>query len=132
SVSVVGGPFNIESVTNFALAGFSSTNVVVSFNPTNAGSFTNFIVFKASNGGNRVTRVSGTGLTAAQLAVVPSSIDFGLVDVTAGTNALASLLVTNLGGASITNGVASVEPGPFSIVSGTPFNLSGFSSTNLV
>src|SRR5439155_25950709 len=50
----------------------------------------------------------------------------------AGTNALASFTVTNLGGSPITDGVASIGAGPFSIVSGTPFTLGAFGSTNVV
>jgi PKD repeat protein len=37
-----------------------------------------------------------------------------------------------MGGAALTNGVATISAGPFSILSGTPFNLPGFGATNLV
>src|SRR5260370_32783323 len=40
--------------------------------------------------------------------------------------------LTNLGGAAITNGLATVGAGPFSVLAGTPFNLPGLGSTNLV
>jgi PKD repeat protein len=49
-----------------------------------------------------------------------------------GSNAQASFVVTNQGGAALSNGVATLTAGPFSILSGTPFNLPGFSATNLV
>src|SRR5204863_6204178 len=78
-----------------------------------------------------VTPVPGSALTPGQLAAVPASLDFGVVDLDAGTTAQASLVLTNLGGAPITNGLASVGGGPFAIVSGAAFSLAGFGSTNL-
>src|SRR5439155_23630800 len=41
-------------------------------------------------------------------------------------------VLTNQGGASLSNGVATISGGPFTIVSGTPFSLAGFASTNVV
>src|SRR5439155_24880823 len=57
AVSISAGPFSIESAGSFALQGFSATNVVVSFNPTNEGTFTNLVFFAASSGPNRINRV---------------------------------------------------------------------------
>ena len=69
-------------------------------------------------------------LPTAQLSVSPGSLNFGTVAVN--SNALASLVLTNAGGAALTNGSATVSAGPFSIVSGTPFNLPAYSATNVV
>jgi PKD repeat protein len=57
-------------------------------------------------------------------------LNFGTVAV--GSNAQASFVVTNQGGATLTNGLATVSNGPFTILSGTPFSLDGFGATNLV
>src|SRR6266567_4122542 len=118
-----------QSGSDFSLATYQTGLVMVSFAPTNAASFSNTVVF-TSNGGNSTNTVTGVGLTPALLAVSPPSLSFGTLAV--GSNAQASFVVTNLGGAALTNGVATISAGPFSIVSGTPFSLSGFGSTNLV
>src|SRR5262249_8454144 len=65
-----------------------------------------------------------------QMSVVPSSLNFGAVAV--GNNAQLNFTVTNLGGAALSNGAASINGGPFSIVSGASFSLAGFGSTNVV
>src|SRR6266478_478347 len=122
-------PFLIQSGTPFSLAPGQTGLVAVSFAPTNAVSFSNVVVF-TSNDGNSTNSVTGSGLTPPQLAVLPSSLDFGTVAV--GSNAQASFTITNLGGAPLSNGVATVNGGPFTILSGTPFNLPGSGSTNLV
>src|SRR5439155_15649422 len=103
--------------------------VMVSFAPTNAASFSNVVVF-TSNGGNATNSVTGVGLTPAQLGVSPPSLNFGTVAV--GASAQASFVVTNLGGAALSNGIATISAGTCSIVSGTPFTLAGFGSTNVV
>jgi PKD repeat protein len=122
-------PFAIQSGSPFSLTPGQTGLVAVSFSPTNAASFSNQVVF-TSNGGNSSNSVTGAGLTPAQLAVAPTGLDFGTVAV--GASAQASFVVTNLGGAALTNGLATVSPGPFAIVSGTPFALPGFGGTNLV
>src|SRR5713226_3806662 len=122
-------PFAIQSGSPFSLTPGQTGLVAVSFSPTNAASFSNLVVF-TSNGGNSSNSVTGTGLTPAQLAVTPPGLDFGTVAV--GASAQASFVVTNLGGAALTNGVATISPGPFTIISGTPFALPGFGATNLV
>ena len=124
-------PYAIQSGSPYNIPSGQTGQVTIVFSPTQAGSFSNVVVFQ-SNGGNGTNSLFGIAVTAGQLAVVPGSFDFGLVDITAGTNAIGSLTITNLGGAPITNGSASISPGAFSIVSGTPFVLPGFGSTNLV
>jgi PKD repeat protein len=57
-------------------------------------------------------------------------LGFGLVAV--GSNVQASFVVTNQGGAALAGGAVSVSGGPFTILSGTPFNLAGFGTTNVV
>ena len=68
--------------------------------------------------------------TSAQLAVSPPSLDFGVI--TAGASIQGTFVLTNQGGQALVNGAASVSGGPFTILSGTPFNLAGFGATNLV
>jgi PKD repeat protein len=122
-------PFSIQAGSPFSL-GFSQTGVVqVTFAPNSVGSFTNQLIF-TSNGGNRTNLLIGAGSSVAQLAVTPASLNFGLV--AAGSNSQSSFSITNLGGGTLANGNAVVSGGPFSIISGTPFNLPGFGATNLV
>src|SRR5262249_24888792 len=61
--------------------------------------------------------------------VAPAALNFGIVVV--GGNAQSTFTITNLGGANLTNGVAAIQGGPFTILSGTPFALTGFGATNL-
>jgi len=122
-------PFRVQSGTPFSVLPGQTGTVSVSFAPVAAGAFSNVVVF-LSNGGNSTNPVSGVGLTPGQLGVLPPSLDFGAVTV--GSTAQASFVITNRGGTALTNGTASVGAGPFAIVSGTPFTLPGFSSTNLV
>src|SRR5262249_45391940 len=83
----------------------------------------------ASNDGNRTNSVTGSALTPPQLSVAPASFNFGTVAV--GSNALANFVVTNLGGAPLTNGSASVSGGGFTVLSGAFFNLPGNGATNV-
>ena len=122
-------PFAIQSGSSLNLAPGQTGIVSVSFAPVSAGTFSNAVIF-VSNGGNSTNVLSGIGLTPPQLAVLPGSINFGTVAV--GTNAQASFTLTNTGGATLSNGVASIGAGAFTILSGTPFTLPGFGSTNLV
>jgi PKD repeat protein len=122
-------PFAIQSGSPFSVAPGQTGQVQVSFSPLSSGSFSNVAVF-TSNGGNSTNAVTGNAVTAPQLSVSPASLNFGTIAV--GSNAQAGFVVTNQGGATLTNGVATISAGPFSIVSGTPFNLPGFGATNLV
>jgi PKD repeat protein len=122
-------PFAVQSGSPFTVASSQTGQVFISFSPTNAASFSNAAVF-VGNAGNRTNSLAGIGLTPAQIAVSPATLPFGLLAV--GSNAQASFVVTNQGGAALSNGVATLTAGPFSILSGTPFNLPGFSATNLV
>ncbi|HLH52414.1 MAG TPA: choice-of-anchor D domain-containing protein [Verrucomicrobiae bacterium] len=121
-------PFKITAGSPFSLTAGQTGTVQVAFSPTASGSFSNVVVF-TSNGGNASDAVTGSAITPAQLAVSPSSLNFGLLPV--GTNAQASFTLTNLGGASLTNGLATIQGTGFTIVSGSPFSLPGFGSTNL-
>src|SRR5260370_3924882 len=98
----------------------------MTFAPTNAASFSNLAVF-TSNGGNSSNLLTGVGLTPAQLAVAPASLNFGIVAV--GANAQASFLVTHLGRATLSNRVVSLISGPFTVLSAPPSSPSGFGST---
>ncbi|HXU77865.1 MAG TPA: choice-of-anchor D domain-containing protein, partial [Methylomirabilota bacterium] len=121
-------PFDLPT-SSLTLGAGQTGLIAVTFSPLTSGSFSNIIVFNTS-GGTITNSVLGIGLTPPQLAILPSSINFGTVAV--GTNAQASFTVTNTGGAALSNGLATVSGGPFTILSGTPFSLPGFGSTNLV
>ena len=101
------------------------------------GNFGKFVAPTVANGkvylatfSNRLNVYGLLPATNAQLAVSPPGINFGTVAV--GANAQASFVATNQGGATLTNGVATVNAGPFTIVSGTPFSLPAAGATNLV
>src|SRR5262249_31751598 len=72
--------FAIRSGSPFSVPGYGSTNVVVSFSPTAAGSASNLVVF-TSNGGNATNTVTGLGLPVGQIAVAPPSLNFAYVAV---------------------------------------------------
>src|SRR5262249_22801761 len=101
----------------------------IAFSPATAGNFSNVVVF-TSNGGNSTNSVTGVGLTPPQLAIVPASLDFGIVDVDACQVGYANFVVTNLGGASITNGTAQFNS-PFGVLHGVPFSVPGFGSATV-
>ena len=121
-------PFAITSGSPFNLAAGQTGMVSVAFSPTTAGAFSNVVVF-TSNGGNSTNTVLAAAVNPAQFAVSPPTLDFGIVAV--GSNPQASFVLTNAGGAGLTNGTATIQGGPFTIVSGTPFNVPGSGSTNL-
>jgi len=68
-------------------------------------------------------------IAPASLVVAPAGLNFGLTATGATTQA--SLVVSNAGAATL-NGTATISPGAFSAVSGTPFNLAASAWTNLV
>jgi uncharacterized repeat protein (TIGR01451 family) len=118
---VGGAPFAIASGTPFNVAGFGSTNVVVDFTPSSAGSFTDQVVF-TSNGGGATNAVTGVGTIPAQLVVSPATLNFGALLV--GPTSTQSFSVVNAG-LTLLSGTATAGGSPFSIISGTPYNLSG-------
>jgi PKD repeat protein len=121
-------PFGIQSGTPYTLAAGESAIVTVRFAPTNSGTFSNTVVF-VSNGGNTNSGVTGIAVTPAQLVALPSTLDFGTVAV--GSSSQAVLVLTNQGGAA-TSGAATIGGNAYLILSGSPFSLPGFGSTNLV
>jgi T5SS/PEP-CTERM-associated repeat protein len=121
-------PFLIASGNPYAVAGGQTATVSVAFAPTASGTFTGSVAFTA-NGGASTNTVSGTGLTAGNISVSPTSYSFGAL--TTGTTAQTTLVVTNSGGTAVSNGTASVT-GPFSILSGATFSVPGFGTTNVV
>jgi PKD repeat protein len=123
------GPFAIVSDGSYSVAGAGSTNVLVSFTPPSPGSFSNSVVF-TSNGGVSTNAVSGASLTPGSITITPAMLNFGAL--VTGTTAQASFVVTNSGGMAVSNGTAIVGGGPFTIVSGAAFSVSGLGSTNVV
>jgi hypothetical protein len=121
-------PFRISGGTPFSLTLGQTGLVQVAFSPASVGNFSNVVTF-TSNGGNSTNAVTGSGVAAAQLAVSPPSLTFGTLTV--GANAQLSFTITNTGGVTLSNGVATVPSGPFTVLSGTPFSLPAFGTTNL-
>src|SRR5260370_41013848 len=71
-------PFAIAGGSPLNLAPGQTGQVQVAFRPTSAGRFSNVVVF-TSNGGNSANTVTGSGLTPAQLGVLPGSLHFATV-----------------------------------------------------
>ncbi len=125
-------PFVVISPPNGGyndLAGGQTTTVTVAFAPGSAATFNGSVIF-TSDGGNSTNAVSGVGLTPGSIAVTPATLDFGTLAT--GTTAQASFVVTNSGGTAVSNGMSTVDGGPFTIVSGGAFSLPGFGTTNVV
>src|SRR4029077_10717748 len=59
----------------------------------------------------------------------PAALNFGILTV--GANAQLNFTLTNTGGVKLSNGVATIQAGAFAILSGTPFALPAFGTTNL-
>ncbi len=127
--AVVPAPFAIAGGSPFNLLPGQTGMVAVAFAPTLPGTFNANVLFN-SNAGNKTNAVTAVGVSAGQIAAIPSSLNFGFVPV--GSTAPAALTVTNLGGTAVSNGTATVTGGPFTIGSGGTFNLTGFGSTNVV
>ena len=113
---------------------FGDSNLSASINPTNtytnAGSFTVSLTAIGAGGTNTLTRTNYVVvIQPAQLVVRPASLDFGLI--TTGATVQAAMVVSNSGAATL-SGSASIPPGSFSIISGTPFSLDTSGWTNLV
>ena len=121
------GPFTIVNGSAYSLAGGSSTNVVISFTPLSPGNYSNSVVF-TSNGGVSTNAVTGAGLMPANLLVTPGSLNFGTVAT--GTTAQTSFVVTNSGGALLSG--TAVAGGAFAISSGSPYNVPGLGTTNVI
>ena len=97
---------------------------------TNAGNYS--VMLTASNAAGSAT-VTHTNFISVQptmqLAVTPGHLDFGILS--SDGQAQASLVLSN-GGPGILTGTATVGPGAFSILAGTPFTLDETGWTNLV
>ncbi len=126
--AAVGLPFTVSANASYTVAGGATGMVLISFSPTTAGTVTSNVVFN-STGGVSTNAVTGTGLAPANLFVNPGSLSFGTI--VAGTTTQGSFTVSNSGGVPL-NGTASVGGTTFTIASGTPFNIPGLGSTNIV
>lgn len=124
----VTSPFAMISGSPYSVAGGQTSVVALSFSPVAAGNFSNTVVF-GSNGGTSSNAVTGSAVTPPQLSVTPSGLNFGTIAT--GTTAQASFVVTNTGGTTL-NGSATASGAPFAIVSGSPYGVAGFASTNVV
>ena len=118
--SISGTGFSLSGITTpVTLTAGQSTSLTVTFAPQSAGS-ANGTVTLASDASNPTLTISltGTGVTAGQLASNPSSEALG--NVTVGTQQTVTATITNTGGSSVTISQASI--------SGTGFSLSGITT----
>ena len=120
----------ICTVGSLASNGVASIALVVT--PLASGVITNIASASALNvdpnpGDNVLTNIASV-VTAMQLSVTPASFEFGTIAT--GTTQQTSFVVTNLGGATLT-GTATVSTATFAVVSGSPFSIVGFGTTNV-
>ena len=125
--TAVGLPFAATSNASYTVAGGATGLVLISFSPSAAGAVTSNVVF-TSTGGAATNAVTGTGLTPANLLVNPGSLNFGTIAT--GTTAQATFVVTNSGGALLSG--TAVAGGAFTVSSGSPYNVPGFSKGNVI
>jgi PKD repeat protein len=122
-------PFTVTNGGSYTVSGGQTQAVTVAFTPGSAAPFNGSVIF-ASTGGNSTNAVSGVGLTASSIAVTPALLNFGVLMT--GTTAQASFVVTNSGGTAVTNGTATVDGGPFTVVAGATFSVPGFGTSNVM
>ena len=122
----VAGSFAV-TVNSLNLNPGQTQTVAVTFTPSSAGVAGSSVIFR-TNGGDSTNAVTGTGLTPASVSA-PASLNFGYVAT--GNFTQTTVVVTNTGGTATSNGVATANA-PFSIFSGTPFNVPGNASANIV
>jgi PKD repeat protein len=127
--AVVPAPFFITSGGSFNLAAGQTGTVSVAFVPDSAGTFNRSVVF-SSNAGASTNAVNGVGLTPGQINVDPVSYDFGTVAL--GRTSQVLFAVSNLGDTTVTNGVATISAGAFSIASGNTFSIPGHGSVDVI
>jgi len=113
---------------------FGDGNSATNDNPvhtyTNAGSYSVTLTATGAGGTNALTRTDYiVVINPALLVVTPASLDFGLL--APGATVQASFVISNAGVATLT-GEATLDIGPFTILSGTPFSLEESGTTNLV
>ncbi|HEY6167488.1 MAG TPA: Calx-beta domain-containing protein [Verrucomicrobiae bacterium] len=126
---------------------YFATNGVLSFAPGQTNqTFSVAVIGNTLNNSNRTFLVNLLNPVAATLGrgqgvgtilspppglltVAPASHDFGVLALGGATNF--TFVISNAGGSPLT-GTASVAPGPFAILSGTPFSVDSHASTNLV
>lgn len=123
----VGGPFAIASGSPFNIGPGVTNLVVIRFQPSLGGGFTNHAVI-VSGGGTATCTVSGVGLAPAAIGIDPLSYDFGYVAT--GQSAQAIFAVTNFGDFALA-GTATVS-GAFSVIGNPAFNLAAHGSSNIV
>jgi hypothetical protein len=133
-ISIAGAGFSVIGLTTpYTLAAGATATVSVTFSPTSATSYsgTLTITSDASNSPLSVP-VSGTGTQPpqAQLAVSPSSVNFG--NVNAGGTSAQSVTVTNSGNAAATISQVSESGAGFSVTGiSSPYTLAAGSGVTM-
>lgn len=128
SVGSLSSPFSIASGGgSFSLEPGKSRSVVIDFSPTSLGAFSQdlLITHNATNLlGPTTLRLTGTGLFIVNLAVEPTSVNFGKVPL--GQSVTQTLTFTNLSTSlnTLTGSIGTLSgndggSGPFSVVSGS-------------
>ena len=126
--ATVAGPYAIAGSSAFTVQPGQTGTVTVAFSPVADGAFTNAVLF-ASNGGNSTNPVTGHGVAAGQITVNPSTLDFGPLAM--GSTSQKVFVVANSGGTAVTNGIATVNGGPYSILAGATFTVPAGGATNV-
>ncbi|MGA2695800.1 MAG: choice-of-anchor D domain-containing protein [Terriglobales bacterium] len=126
-ISVSGTGFSLSSslTTPFTLAAGKSTNIGVTFLPTqpNSDTGTLTIASNASDTGNLIVGLAGQGLSQGQIGASPTDLELG--NVTIGTTATGSVVISNsTGGGSVTLTQINVSGAGFSVTTSPALPLS--------
>ena len=116
---------SLDNVTFTNIVGQTATNLATGSLP--ATTYYRAVVTSGACGSSNSTVATVIVTGGGQLSVSPSSYNFGVV--TNGTSKLFSFIVTNTGCGSLSGTVTGSAP--FTVVSGSPFNLSGYSGTTV-
>ena len=129
-VSLTGSTGTIQWQASLDNVTFTNVTGQTGANLTNSMAVTTYYRAVVTSGacGNATSTVATVTVTGGgQLGVSPASYNFGVV--TNGTSKQFSFSVTNMGCGALSGTVTSSVP--FTVVSGSPFNLSGYSATNV-
>ncbi len=96
SITAGGTDYSVPSTVNVSVPVDSSVQIIVTFNPTTAGTRTGTATITANDAFNASDTVSLTGVGGAVFTASPTSIDFGNT-VLVGAFAEQTLMITNTG-----------------------------------
>ena len=123
-----------DTCSGQTLAGGATCTLGIKFAPTTAGAKSAGFTVLGNPGGSVTSIVTGTAAAAAQLAVVPTTLDFGSV-VQGSTSTNATITVVNSGGSptgAITTAITGTAASAFAVATSNCTTLAAQSSCTIV